>query len=206
MLNLGSGSSTSANIAVQLSRLIGLRVVLVVDSEKHGLRLSCHKTIRPDLLVDSKDPERAIEIIRANTGGKLRFGIDTRGKDTAAFLLRCLRAKNDDNAKEAPPSPPSTPSKSDLKRSHLVGLTGIPQNKTPEESCLHQVPIKLFHEVPVLGAALCNWLERLLEKGLLSPPDIIDVEEGLGNVNHALDRMRRGEISGGKLLVRVKHD
>ena len=87
-----------------------------------------------------------------------------------------------------------------------MGLTGLPENKAPERRALHQVPIKLFHEVPALGLALCGWLEKLLSEGLLAPPDIIDMEEGLGSVNQALDRMRRGEISGGKLLVRVRQD
>jgi hypothetical protein len=54
-----------------------------------------------------------------------------------------------------------------------------------------------------VGQSLCEWLERLLEQGLVIPPDIIDVEKGLGNVNKGLDRMRKGEISGGKLVVRI---
>lgn len=68
---------------------------------------------------------------------------------------------------------------------------------------MHAVPIKLFHEVPAVGRALVLWLERLLAQGLVSPPEIIDIEEGLENVNTGLDRMRRGEIRGGKLIVRV---
>jgi hypothetical protein len=66
------------------------------------------------------------------------------------------------------------------------------------------VPIKLFHEVPAIGSALVLWLEKLLEKGLISPPEIIDVEQGLVSVNKGLDRMRKGEISGGKLVVKVR--
>jgi hypothetical protein len=54
-----------------------------------------------------------------------------------------------------------------------------------------------------MGQALVEWLERLLAQGLVMPPDIIDVEQGLKSVNRGLDRMRRGEISGGKLVVRV---
>jgi hypothetical protein len=67
----------------------------------------------------------------------------------------------------------------------------------------HTVPIKLFHEVPAVGQALVEWLERLLQEGLVTPPNIIDVQRGLGSVNQGLDRMRRGEISGGKLVVRI---
>ncbi|KAK0388413.1 hypothetical protein NLU13_4657 [Sarocladium strictum] len=194
------GSSTSANLIVQLARLIGLRVILVVDGLKHGLRLSSHATIRPDLLVDSHDPERAVEIIKANTKGKLRFGIDTRGKETATYLLKALSTED---FKTSPPSPPATPPMSAKLRAHLIGLTGLPKSGIPDGSLLHNVPIKVFHELPEVGYALCSWLERLLEQGAISPPDIIDVQEGLESINSGLDRMRRGEISGGKLVVRT---
>jgi hypothetical protein len=172
----------------------------VVDGLKHGLRLSSHATIRPDLLVDSHDPERAVQIIKANTRGKLRFGIDTRGKETATYLLKALTTED---FIKSPPSPPSTPPNSVRLRAHLIGLTGLPKADIPDGSLLHNVPIKVFHEVPEVGYALCGWLERLLETGAVSPPDIIDVQEGLESINSGLDRMRRGEISGGKLVVKT---
>ena len=86
----------------------------------------------------------------------------------------------------------------------MIGLTGLPKESTPEGALFHTVPIKLFHEVPAIGSALVLWLEKLLEKGLISPPEIIDVEQGLVSVNKGLDRMRKGEISGGKLVVKVR--
>jgi hypothetical protein len=117
---------------------------------------------------------------------------------------------------ETPPSPPATPPTSTSlslsstnsnpalpQSAHLVGLTGLPSQTAPEGVVFHTVPIKLFHEVPAVGKALVEWLERLLDQGLVAPPDIIDVEQGLGSVNRGLDRMRNGEISGGKLVVRV---
>lgn len=196
------GSATSANLVVQLARLAGLKVATVVDSAKHGLRISNHKSIRPDLLIDSHDPQRAVNILRANVRDELRFGIDTRGKDTAAKLLEALTNK-DVSTDSKPPSPPGTPRTSPLIPAHLIGLTGLPKELGNEGAVLHSVPIKLFHEVPAVGHALVTWLERLLEEGLVSPPEIIDIEEGLENVNTGLDKMRRGHISGGKLIVRL---
>lgn len=196
------GSATSANLIVQLARLAGLKVATIVDSAKHGLRISNHKFIRPDLLIDSHDPQRAIDILRANVRDDLRFGIDTRGKDTAATLLEALTNKGRPTGSE-PPSPPATPRTSPLSTAHLIGLTGLPKQTVSEGAVLHSVPIKLFHEVPAVGNALVTWLERLLEQGLVSPPEIIDIEEGLENVNAGLDKMRRGDISGGKLIVRL---
>lgn len=174
-----------------------------MDSAKHGLRLSNHAFIRPDLLIDSHDPQRAIQILQTNVGEEVRFGVDTRGKDTAAHLLEALN-KGPSGARGArPPSPPATPRTSPIPSAHLIGLTGLPKQSPSEGVMMHSVPIKLFHEVPAVGHALVTWLERLLEQGLVSPPEIIDIEEGLGNVNTGLDRMRRGEISGGKLIVRL---
>lgn len=200
------GSSTSANLAVQLARLAGLRVVTLVDTAKHGIRLSSHASLRPDLLVDSHDPDRAVAILRASLGpGKLRFALDTRGRDSAAALGRALRQDAPDATRvvdDAPVTPRQSPRASKVTaRAHLVGLTGLPKEPAGEDVVYHTVPIKLYHEAPEVGEALSAWLERLLETGALVPPDIIAVEEGFEGINIGLDRMRRGEISGGKAVV-----
>ncbi|KAK3312890.1 chaperonin 10-like protein [Apodospora peruviana] len=211
-LAIWGGSSTSANLTIQLAKLAGLKTIAVVDKAKHGIRLANHTVIRTDLLVDSHDPQRAVDIIRGNLNGKLRFGIDTRGRDSATSLLQALSPSNlaarSSSAAAVldgspPPSPPATPHDSTLLSAHLIGLTGLPKQTPPDGAQFHTVPIKLFHEVPAIGDALVRWLERLLEKGLVSPPEIIDVEHGLESINGGLDRMRKGEISGGKLVVRV---
>ncbi|KAH6874725.1 chaperonin 10-like protein [Thelonectria olida] len=195
------GSSTSASIAVQLARLVGLKVALVVDNAKHGLRISENPVLRPDLLVDSHDPDRAITILRTNTKGRLRFGIDTVGKDTSELLLRAL-GPVDVHKQPAPVnSPPSTPPVEPTIPAHLVGFSGLPKREAPAGVIFHTIPVKLYHEVPEIGEVLSSWLETLLATRAVVPPRIIDVEDGLHNVNKGLDRMRKGEISGGKLLV-----
>ncbi|KAH6609296.1 alcohol dehydrogenase -like domain-containing [Trichoderma cornu-damae] len=193
------GSSTSANITVQLARLAGLKVVTIVDTAKHGLRISGCSAQRPDLLVDSHDASRAVDIIHANVGSQLRFALDTRGRDSAAILLEALTRQK--RLADAPPSPPDTPREPKRQTSHLVGLTGLPKEAAPEGIAYHTVPIKIFHSVPAAGEALVLWLERLLEQGLIKPPPIVGVESGFDGVNKGLDRMRAGEISGGRLVV-----
>jgi threonine dehydrogenase-like Zn-dependent dehydrogenase len=202
------GSATTANLIVQLARFVGLRLITVVDKAKHGLRLSDHSVLRPDLLVDSHDPDRAVDIIRANTKGQLRFGIDTRGRESASSLLRALAPSKPLNGSLAQTNgtystPPESPKDSAVLSSHLVGLTGLPKQMPPPGTVFHTVPIKLFHEIPTIGETLVTWLERLLHNGLISPPEVIDIEHGFDGVNNGLDRMRRGEISGGKLVVRL---
>jgi NADPH:quinone reductase-like Zn-dependent oxidoreductase len=212
------GGSTCAHVAKQIARLAGLRIISAVDSAKHGLRLSSTTAIRPDLVVDSHDPQRAIDIIKASTGDSARFGFDTQGKESAGHLLRCLAVPQVEGPKftetskafERPgaklPTPPSTPlaGSSRVQRSHLIGLTGLPKTDIPEGVALHSVPIKLFHEVPEVGEALSAWCERLLVKGLLVPPDVVGTVDGLEGINEGLDRMRKREVSGGRLVAVFK--
>ena len=177
--------------------------------------MMAREELRPDLLVDGHDPERAISIIRKATGNAARFGFDTQGKDSAAQLLRALASRTALSEEEGGdkregegagedrlPTPPSTPRGSLVAgRSHLVGLTGVPKTNVPEDVTLHNVPIKLYHEIPEVGEALSAWCERLLAKGLLVPPDVVGTVEGLGGINEGLDRLRRREISGGRLVA-----
>lgn len=104
-----------------------------------------------------------------------------------------------------PPSPSGKSQKETALSSHLIGLTGLPKEPAPENVTYHTVPIKIFHEVPAVGEALVLWLERLLEKGLLVPPEVLAVEHGFDGVNRALDRMRQGEIRGGRIVVDLGH-
>lgn len=214
-LVIWGGSSTCAHVTKQLARLAGLKIVSVVDSAKHGLRLSSTEAIRADLVVDSHDSQRAIEIIKANAGASARFGFDTVGKETAGYLAQSLsepRSMSSTSSKDVQtyhragtklPTPPSTPleNRSNTPFSHLVGLTGLPKESLPEGLALHSVPIKLFHEVPEVGEALSAWCERLLLKGLLVPPDVVGTVDGLQGINGGLDRMRKREIRGGRLVA-----
>ncbi|GAP85856.2 putative zinc-binding dehydrogenase [Rosellinia necatrix] len=190
------GSSTTANIASQLARLAGLHVLLIANQAKHGMRLARDSALRPDLLVDSHDQARAVDIIQGSLSGKLRFGLDTQGRDSAEALGRSMKTR--EAAMGSIPTPPRTPT-----TTHLVGLAALPNVPATGGLIYHRVPIKLFHEVPQVGSAITLWLETLLGKGVITLPDVLAVEEGFSGVNRGLDRMRRGEISGGRAVVDV---
>lgn len=177
------GSSTSALFLSQLARLAGLKVILVVDLAKHGAKLIDRGG---SVIVDGHHPARAVEAIKALTGNSLRFAIDTVGKETAASLLNAL----------------ATPSNQGDPRSHIVGLSGMPKEQRPGV-VIHSVPIKIFHKVPIVGSTLMTWLEDLLSRGIVLP-EIALAGGGLGGINAALDRMRRGEISGQRLVIPVQ--
>lgn len=175
-------SSNTGLAAIQLAKLVGLKVIAVADAVRHGARLS---DLGVDILVDRQDPSRAIEIIRNVTKGNNRFGMDTVGKETAAYLQKSLQSF--DGARQA----------------HLVGLTGLPKAKLSGVKH-HSIPIKIFHEVPDIGDQAVRWLEGLLVDKVFQPPEVDIADGGLEGINGALDRLRNGSISGKRLVVEIR--
>jgi NADPH:quinone reductase-like Zn-dependent oxidoreductase len=163
-------------VTLQLAKLAGLRVICVADAARHGAKLLASGA---DLLVDRHDTNRAVEIIRGVTGGKLRYAIDIVGKDTAALLEKTLDLSG---------------------HSHLLGLTGLPQERTAGIH-YHTVPIKLFHTAPTVGESMVRWLEDLLQSKTLALPEIVLAEGGLEGINAALDLLRSGSVSGKRIVV-----
>jgi D-arabinose 1-dehydrogenase-like Zn-dependent alcohol dehydrogenase len=175
------GSSASGCCAVQLAKLAGLKVIAITDVAKNGERMLKHGA---DLLVDRLHPERAIAIVKGITRGKLRFGLDTRGKETSLLLAQAMQQ----------------PGAEARGRAHLVGLTGLPKQPT-EGVVYHSVPIKAFHESPQVGEGLTIWLEKLLDQKLLATPEIEVAEGGLLGINDALDKLRDGTVNGPRIVV-----
>lgn len=136
--------------------------------------------------MDKYDTKRAIEILRAVTGNKLRFAFDCVGKETAGFLQEVLQQSNTGG-----------------KKAHLLGLTGLPKERVANV-VHHTVPIKVFHESSVVGEALMKWLEELLLVEALKLPDVEVAEGGLAGINDALDRLRNGSVSGKRIVVPVE--
>ncbi|PQE03591.1 oxidoreductase zinc-binding dehydrogenase family protein [Rutstroemia sp. NJR-2017a BVV2] len=166
--------------AVQLAKLAGLKVIAIIDVARSGERMLKHGA---DLLVDRLDTDRAVSIVRNVTRGKLRFGLDTRGKESAGLLAQSMQVGDE----------------SDL-RAHVVGLTGVPKIPTAGIA-YHSVPIKLFHEAPRVGDEMMLWLETLLAQKSIETPDIEVAEGGLGGINRALDRLRNGSVNGPRIVV-----
>lgn len=180
-LAIWGASSSTGSMALQLAKLTGLRVICVADVVRHGSRLN---DLGADVLVDRQDPSRAVEIIRSVTKGKLRFALDTVGKETATQLQESLHHSKAD------------------KQAHLVGLTGLPKVRLPGVK-YHSVPIKVFHSVPAFGEAAMRWLEQLLVSKGLEPPDVTLADGGLEGINEALDRLRNGKVSAKRIVVPI---
>lgn len=175
-LTIFSASTTTGLVTLQLARLAGLRVICVADAARHGAKLLQSGA---ELLVDRHDPDRAVEIIRGVTGGKLRYAVDIVGKDTASLLQKTLNPSG---------------------HSHLLGLTGLPKERDPGIR-YHTVPIKLFHTAPAVGESLVMWLEELLQSNTLALPEVVHAEGGLEGINAALETLRSGSVSGKRIVV-----
>ncbi|KAE8393837.1 hypothetical protein ETB97_003215 [Aspergillus alliaceus] len=174
-------STTTGYIALQLAKLAGLKVICVADIARHGAKLV---DLGADVMVDRHDTQRAVDIIKGVTRGKLRYAIDIVGKDTATLLQNTL----EDVVRE------------DGSHAHLLGLTGLPKERS-SNIVYHTVPIKLFHTSPEVGEQMVSWLEDLLDSGALQTPEIIRTEGGLGNVNASLELLRQGTASGKRVVV-----
>lgn len=148
----------------------------MADVARHGAKLVQSGA---DLIVDRYDTDRAVEIIRGVTGGKLRYALDIVGRETATLLERTLDPSSG---------------------AHLLGLTGLPKERNPAIK-YHTVPIKLFHTAPTVGENIVSWLESLLESGTLTLPEVIHAEGGLEGINAALNVLRSGEASGKRIVV-----
>lgn len=180
-LAIWGANSTTGQLALQLAKIAGLKVACVADLAKGGQRLS---ELGADLMVDKYEPKRAIEIIRAVAGSKLRFGLDCAGKETAEHLQQALHQSHTG------------------PKSHLLGMTALPKQALPGV-VHHKLPIKLFHEARDFGETVMQWLEELLVNSSLKLPDVEIGEGGLAGVNDALDRLRSGTVGGKRIVVPV---
>lgn len=166
---------------MQLAKYAGLKVIAIIDVARSGARMLKHGA---DLLVDRIDTERAVSIVKGITKGKLRFALDTHGRDSAKLLARAMENSDGEAG----------------RRAHLIGLTGLPKEPT-NGVVYHSVPIKAFHEAPQVGEGLMIWLEKLLEHRLLTTPEIEVAAGGLEGINAALDRLRDGSVNGPRIVV-----
>jgi hypothetical protein len=206
-------SSVTAQLFIQLAKLVRLKIIAVANANKHKARLDalgagefcCKMSVSSpcsffrghrayaarttDIVIDKTDLLVASREIASLTKGSLRFALDVVGKETAEWCQEILQSCST--------SPSGTPA-----MSHLVCLTGQPRRRSDSVK-VHQVPIKLFHANPRLGSRLSKWLYCVLEAGALKPPETIFVDGGLNVIGACLDMLRRGEASGNRVVVRM---
>lgn len=164
-------------------------------------------TLLADVLVDRTDLELAAKQVHLHTQGNLRFAMDMIGKETSAWCQTVLASSPSYQPTSQEPDTTSFLNGNSAQKTtperHLVCLASSPKVREPGVR-VHQVPVKLFHESEDLGCVLSYWLYHSLKSGAVKLPEAQIVEGGLDVVNSCLELMRRGEISGSRLVVKLR--
>lgn len=147
-----------------------------------------------DKLIDRKDLDKAAAQVRAEVPAPIRFALDTVGPGTASWCQNVLASHT------SVPHNPANPQSQ--QETHLICLSGRPKTANPSVRA-HTVPIKLFHTNPELGSRVAGWLAELLASRELRLPETVFADGGLDVVGSSLERIKKGEVSGRRLVVRL---
>ncbi|KAI1340157.1 GroES-like protein [Xylariaceae sp. FL0016] len=179
-LLIWGGSTVTGQFATQIARRSGLKVITVTSAETRLLskRLGANHVVTRD----GKSDEELVNEIRQVTDGKITRAIDLVGPKTAALVLRAV-------SKDVPVAfaPLAMMSSSQI---------------VPENVIVHTVEMKQF----VLDKSNVRYTEELgkmLEAGNIELPELHLVEGGLDVVQEGLEMLKRGNMKGKKLVVKM---
>lgn len=174
------GSTVTGQFAIQIAALEGLKVIAVTSAKTAELARklgAAHTVIR-----DGKTGDEIVSEIRTIAGDEITRGIDLVGTETASLCLKALSSSQ--RVLFAP-------------LAMLSSKTEVPQNISIET-----VEMKQF----VLNKASMVYseaLNRLVEKNQLVLPEMTVLEGGLEMVLEGLERVKRGDMVGKKMVVRL---
>lgn len=179
VLLIWGGSSVTGQFLTQLARRGGLRVVCVSSAKTAPALLglgASHVVVR-----DGKTDEQIAEEVKAYAGEGVTMGVDLVGAKTALATLRCLSATQP--ARFAPLA--------------FWSPKGV---EVPAHVEVLNVEMKQFVLNPA-SAVYADQLTRLVEAGEIRLPEIEVLGGGLGAVEEGLERLKRGDMAGKKLVV-----
>ncbi|KAI1442584.1 GroES-like protein [Annulohypoxylon stygium] len=179
-LLIWGGSTVTGQFATQIASLNGIQVITVNSAETKSLseRLGAsHVVVR-----DGKTDEQVVDEIRTITGGGITRAIDLVGPKTAALVLDAVST--------------------DMPV-HFAPLAMMSSSQSvPENVLVHTVEMKQF----VLDKSNVRYTEelgRLLEDGKIVLPELHLIEGGLDSVQGGLEMLKKGNLKGKKLVVRM---
>lgn len=190
------GATCTGYFAIQLANLYGYRVVAVAGQRNRDYVYEAGAEI---VLDREESPSSIVHEIRRVTSGSLKYAFDSVGGETAGLCVQAL-----DGGGAGPAS------------KYLAALAGVParakkvrQDGTPLElsdgSIVHipEIKVKMFHTDIEFGAGLISELTKFLEAAQLRIPRIMVMGGGLEVVNEGISLLKKGRISGCKLVIRV---
>jgi hypothetical protein len=158
-----------------------------------------------DLIIDRENLDRAAADINAAISTPIKFAFDTVGMESAAWCQDLLATHIETGHRKFSQSNTDEldePQYTGKPLAHLVCLVGRPKESSPSVR-IHQVPIKLFHTNQDIGNVLSNWLTVLLASEKLKLPETVFEDGGLEAIGPGLEKIRRGELSGKRLVIRI---
>lgn len=168
------GATTTGLMAIQLAIQMGLSVIAV--SSLHNADYL--RSYGAEVVLCRHGTAETIQEVRKYD---VDIAIDCVGGATAGFAAQALK-----------------------EGGRLVCLVQRPKSLDDERRVeLLDVLLKRFHEDLVYGRRLMVLAERLLKDGKLRAPRVKIVSGGLAGVEMGLDWLRKNEVSGAKLVVRM---
>lgn len=174
------GSTVTGQFATQIANLSGIKVITVNSTETKSLseRLGAsHVVVR-----DGKGDDELVDEIRQVTGDRVTRAIDLVGPKTAALALKAVS-----QAKPVAFAPLAMMSNSQV---------------VPENVEVHTVEMKQF----VLDKSNVRFTEelgKLLESDKIALPELHLLDGGLHSVQEGLELLKKGNLKGKKLVVRM---
>ncbi|KAK3628489.1 hypothetical protein LTR56_003868 [Elasticomyces elasticus] len=173
------GSTVTGQFAIQFAHRSGLSVIAVTSAKTRCLaeRLGAAHVITRD----HKTNDEIVAEVRAITGDELTMAIDIVGNATGASCLQALSA---------------------TEASTLAPLAFLKDGEQiPESVTIAPVEMKRFI-IEEGNRKYAEELNRLVGDGSVSMPEI-EVLHGLEKIEEGLEMLKRGDMNGRKLVVRV---
>ncbi|KAI1869964.1 uncharacterized protein JN550_005554 [Neoarthrinium moseri] len=177
LMLIWGGSSVTGQFLTQLAKRSGLRVISV-NSAKTAQAL---KDLGAEHVVarDGRSNEEIIDEVKRIAGDDITMGVDLVGASTALATLQCLSTSHP--ARFAP-------------------LAWAPKVEVADNIEVLNVEMKQFVLNPT-SAIYSEQLTRLVESGEIRLPEIEVLGGGLKAVEEGLERLKRGDMAGKKLIV-----
>lgn len=173
------GSSVTAQFLIQLAKRSVLRVIAVASSKVEQKLLSLgaeHIVVR-----DGKSNDEIVEEITQYAGDAVVMGVDLVGATTSTAMLKCL---------------------SRTRKVRFAPLAWAPNADVPRNVRVLNVEMKQFVLDPS-SAIYADQLTRMVENGEVQLPEIEVLQGGLHAIADGLDRLKRGDMAGKKLIVSI---